>query len=106
MDLPRRRRRSRSSRRPVDAAPAAGRSTMTALAAVWAALVVLVAWHWRPLPLRVLTLVEDGRRPAADEPVDHRHRRWRAPAGIAALVGGSLLGAVVWPPLAAVPAVA
>jgi pilus assembly protein TadC len=79
---------------------------MTALAAVWAALVVLHAWHWRPAPARVLDLVEHGRRPPHGAPVDHRRRRWRARAGIAALVASSLLGGILWPPLAALPAVA
>ena len=42
-----------------------------------------------------------GARPPA--PVDHRHRRWRARAGIAALVVVSLLAGALWLPLAVVP---
>jgi tight adherence protein C len=76
---------------------------MSALALAWAALVVLVAWRWRPPPTRLGGLV---RQPTSDAVVpsrDHRHRRWRARAGIAALVVAALVFGALWPPLAVVP---
>jgi tight adherence protein C len=78
---------------------------MTALAAAWAAIVLVVAWYWRPFPARLATLARPWPAARPDHHLDHRRRRWRARAGIAGLiVAGVALGAA-WPPLAVVPPV-
>ena len=97
----------------LDAPPAAGGGPMTALAAAWAALVLLLAWRWRPVPHRLAALVRDpaaARQPgpadALPAAVDRRRRRWRARAGLAGLIVASTLLGLLWPPLAVVPVTA
>jgi pilus assembly protein TadC len=77
---------------------------MTALAGAWVALVLLLAWRWRPPPQRLAAIVRDASAAGAGRPVvDHRRRRWRARAGLAGLIVGSVLLGALWPPLAIVP---
>jgi tight adherence protein C len=79
---------------------------MTALAAAWAALVLVLAWRYRPLPARVAQLAQTRPPERGDRGPDLRHRRWRARAGVAALLTGSVVLGAVWPPLAALPPLA
>ncbi len=76
---------------------------MTALAAAWAALVLIVAWYRRPLPGRLAALTQAPAPARSDEHLDHRRRRWRARAGIAGLIVAAVVLGALWPPLAVVP---
>jgi tight adherence protein C len=79
---------------------------MSALAAAWAALVIVVAWYRRPLPGRLTALAKRCSPDHRDEPLDHRRRRWRARAGIAGLIVAAIALGAVWPPLIVVLPVA
>jgi Flp pilus assembly protein TadB len=77
---------------------------MSALAGIWAALVVALAWRRRPPPRRLRRLIRAAS--IRDGPLDERRQPWRVRAHVAVLLGASVLLAATWPPLAVVPPLA